>query len=432
MRRAGSLTAVVSDRYEVKGKAARTHPSRFDEEVVIIGGGLQGVTAALALAARGVRSRILESRSELLRGASYRNEGKVHLGFVYALDESGVTARKMVEGALTFSDLIEGWCSEVDWHSNCSEGFDYCVVDSGLADATALGAHYEQVSSMIENASGALGDNYLGSSARVEPVRHRGSHALLAPGLSSDWFSTPERSVDPRALCAWLSAAATASPLVDVSTGVVVKGVVPIASGFALETVSGAGLERIEAETVLNCSWENRLELDRQALGKAPSACYRIKHQVLARGETEVDLAPLTLVQGPYGDLVSWPNGDVYVSWYPVARTFMGSSPSVGTEPDRDVAEATLEGLAAIVPALQGLEVVDHGAAWIVGEGEADIDETSSGLHARRAAEIDRQGGWWSLNGGKLTTAPLASELCVAELTGTEPKVATLESGLPR
>ena len=78
------------------------------------------------------------------------------------------------------------------------------------------------------------------------------------------------------------------------------------------------------------------------------------------------------------------------------------------------------------------LEVVDHGAAWIVGEGEADIDETSSGLHARRAAEIDRQGGWWSLNGGKLTTAPLASELCVAELTGTEPKVATLESGLPR
>ncbi|MEX0620076.1 MAG: FAD-dependent oxidoreductase, partial [Solirubrobacterales bacterium] len=94
------------------GMAATDSRSRPDEEMLIIGGGLQGVTAALALAARGIRSRILESRSQLLRGASYRNEGKVHLGFVYALDESGVTARKMVEGALTFSDLIEGWCGE--------------------------------------------------------------------------------------------------------------------------------------------------------------------------------------------------------------------------------------------------------------------------------------------------------------------------------
>lgn len=398
---------------------------------MIIGGGLQGVTAALALAARGVRSRILEGRSELLRGASYRNEGKVHLGFVYALDESGVTARKMVEGALTFSDLIEGWCGEVDWHSNCSEGFDYCVVDSGLADATTLGRHYEQVFSMIEGASGALGDNYLGSSARVEPVRHRGSHALLASGLSSDWFSTPERSVDPRALCDWLSAAATASPLVDVRTGVVVKGASPIDSGFSLETISGAGVERIEAETVLNCSWENRLELDRQALGKAPSACYRIKHQVLARGRTEGSLAPITLVQGPYGDLVPWPNGDVYVSWYPVARTFIGGSPSATTDPDPEVAEATLEGLARIVPTLQGLEVVDHGAAWIVGEGEADIDDKASGLHSRKASEVQRQGGWFSLNGGKLTTAPLASELCVADLTGTDPRVATFDFETP-
>ena len=48
--RAGSLTVVLSDSYKDKGKAARAHPSWLDEEVVIIGGGLQGVTAALALA----------------------------------------------------------------------------------------------------------------------------------------------------------------------------------------------------------------------------------------------------------------------------------------------------------------------------------------------------------------------------------------------
>jgi glycine/D-amino acid oxidase-like deaminating enzyme len=393
------------------------------EEVSIIGGGIQGVTAALALAERGIRSRILERGERILRGASYRNEGKVHLGFVYALDNTGATARRMVEGALTFSDLIESWCGEVDWASNCSEGFDYCVVDAGLADSDALGRHYEEVASMIEAASSELGDNYLGSSARVEPVRHHGSHPLLAGDLSGDWFSTPERSVDPRALCDWLTRAIASNPLVEVDTGVVVNGVEPNGSGFSLEIGSGAGPYVIEADTVLNCSWENRLELDRQALGEAPTACYRIKHQVLARGATTVELVPITLVQGPYGDLVPWPNGDIYVSWYPAARTFIGDTPSAGTDPDRGVAEATLEGLAEIIPSLEGLEVVDFGGAWIVGEGSVDIDEADSGLHARRAAEVDQRGGWWSVNGGKLTTAPLASELCVAELTGTEPRV---------
>jgi glycine/D-amino acid oxidase-like deaminating enzyme len=389
---------------------------------------MQGVTAALALAERGVASCILEQGNHVLRGASYRNEGKVHLGFVYALDQSGVTARKMVEGALTFSDLIERWCGEVDWRGNSSDGFDYCVVEDGLADATTLGVHYEAVHALIEASTERLGDNYLGRSARVEPIHNHGSHPLLAPGLSGDWFTTPERSVDPRALCHWLSAAVAENPLVEVITGARVSGVEPIESGFRLEIDAVHGKQTIGAETVLNCSWENRLGLDRQALGEAPTACYRVKHQVLARGEAKRDLSPVTLVQGPYGDLVPWPNGDVYVSWYPVARTFIGDVPSADVGPDREIAEATLEGLAEIIPALEGLEVVDFGGAWIVGEGEADIDAANSGLHSRKAAEVDRQAGWWSVNGGKLTTAPLASELCVAELTGTDPQVGTLES----
>jgi glycine/D-amino acid oxidase-like deaminating enzyme len=98
-------------------------------EMTIIGGGIQGTTLALALAGRGVSSLIVEKEDRLLSQASLRNEGKLHLGFVYALDPTGLTTGAMVEGALTFSPLLERWCGELDWRSGSSKGFGYVVME---------------------------------------------------------------------------------------------------------------------------------------------------------------------------------------------------------------------------------------------------------------------------------------------------------------
>ena len=174
---------------------------------------------------------------------------------------------------------------------------------------------------------------------------------------------------------------------------------------------------------MVNCAWEGRAALDEQILGPSSGLCYRLKHQVVIRGEGAGALTPLTLVQGPYGDVVPWPNGDVYISWYPVSRTWFGDTPVEDAMPDPQVAAATLAQMERVVPALKGFRVVDHAPCHIVAPAESDIDDLASGLHSRFSPGIAGEAGWWSLAPGKLTTAPLASERCAALVTDTPEEI---------
>ncbi len=140
---------------------------------------------------------------------------------------------------------------------------------------------------------------------------------------------------------------------------------------------------------------------------------------MIVRGGDAGSLRPLTMVQGPYGDVVPWPSGDVYVSWYPVSRTHFGDAPAGRPKADADVARRTLQQIALLIPGLTESRVVDHGASYIVAEGETDIEDRGSGLHSRIPDAITESHGWWSLSSGKLTTAPLASERCAALMTDT-------------
>jgi len=58
----------------------------MSQKVAIVGGGLAGCLTALALARKGIHSEIFERNDRELFEASYFNEGKVHLGFLYSHD----------------------------------------------------------------------------------------------------------------------------------------------------------------------------------------------------------------------------------------------------------------------------------------------------------------------------------------------------------
>ncbi len=389
-------------------------------EITIIGGGIQGTTLALALAGRGVGSLIVEKEDRLLSQASLRNEGKLHLGFVYALDPTGQTTTAMVEGALTFSPLLERWCGEVDWRSGCSESFGYVVMEDSLASAAELEHHYVSVLGEIERRAGPLGDSYLGHRiAGKEVVRHAGSAPEMRSGFGSHWFETPERAIDPRLVCHHLEKAVADDPLIEVLTAHRVDSLERTLGGFSLGLSTKSGEASLNTCQVANCSWEGRPALDRQAFGEETGQCYRIKHQVVVRGGDAGALRPLTLVQGPYGDVVPWPNGDIYVSWYPVSRTHFGDSPVGRPRADAEVAGRTRDHIVTLVPGLDASVVVDHGACYIVAQGKTDIGDRHSGLHSRNQDAITESQGWWSLSAGKLTTAPLASERCAALITDT-------------
>lgn len=75
----------------------------MSERVAVIGCGMFGAMAALRLAAAGVRVRVFERNSEPLRGASYNNQNRLHLGFHYPRDME--TAQQCVRG-------FDRFCSE--------------------------------------------------------------------------------------------------------------------------------------------------------------------------------------------------------------------------------------------------------------------------------------------------------------------------------
>jgi hypothetical protein len=78
-----------------------------DVRIAILGGGILGTCTALELARRGRRSTLFEGQSSLLQGASRWNEGKIHLGFLYAGDPTLRTAQRLIPGGLAFAGLVE-------------------------------------------------------------------------------------------------------------------------------------------------------------------------------------------------------------------------------------------------------------------------------------------------------------------------------------
>src|SRR5687767_13540825 len=66
-----------------------------------------GSAAALLLARRGLRVTLFDSTDLPFNGASRWNEGKIHLGYMYAADPSLRTAKLLLPGGLAFKGLTE-------------------------------------------------------------------------------------------------------------------------------------------------------------------------------------------------------------------------------------------------------------------------------------------------------------------------------------
>src|SRR5438094_60357 len=96
------------------------HSLRTD--VAVLGAGLQGTSIALELARRGIEVTLVERDPLALNRASLRNEGKIHLGLIYANEPSRATAFLQLHGALAFRSLLARWidvdrgiCTRARW-----------------------------------------------------------------------------------------------------------------------------------------------------------------------------------------------------------------------------------------------------------------------------------------------------------------------------
>jgi len=392
--------------------------------VVILGAGLQGSCVALELAGRGIDVVLVDQDEIPMNRASLRNEGKIHLGLVYANDRTLATATLVLQGALYFHYLLAKWLGSAIDQLSYSIPFAYLVATDSLLTADELAKHYSAVESEYHRRLVQQPElNYLGK--RPEQLYRRLNSKELAihfqPSRFQAGFHTEELAVDTEQLAILLRQAITLSPGIRFLPSRRVKTVERVNGLFRVEGIGDEGVWQIEAQQVVNATWESRLAIDHHiGLECMDGWVYRLKYRVIARlPESLRDAPSVTMVIGRYGDVVIRPNGTVYLSWYPLALQGWShdlqppaswDAPCRGQVAQHQARELAVRILAAVDSWFPGMGksepfLVDAGV--IFAYGRTDVDNTTSGLHDRTKIGVTSVDGYHSIDTGKLTTAPL-------------------------
>jgi hypothetical protein len=411
--------------------------------VAVLGAGLQGVCTALELSRRGASVVLIDQDERPLNRASLRNEGKIHLGFVYAKDRCLATARRMLDGALSFGPLLDRWTGGALEAIPRSRPFEYVVAHDSMLGTDELEAHYAAVDRLYrERLAASTRCNYLGrrpaslwaGSPTADLTRPGGPDVAAA-------YRTEEVSLDVAVLADVLRGLVDSDDRICLQSSWRVEGVAATESGFRVSGSGPAGSQGLDADQVVNALWEGRLVVD-DTMGIRPDrACvHRLKYRVLVRlPRTLRDRPSITVVLGPFGDVVSYQDGTGCVSWYPTCRRGWSDDLSpprgwddacrgvVAEQDAEEIARESLTAMARFYPGLQAAVPYQVDAGVIVAAGETDITDRASTLHSRHEIGVHSVGGYHSIDTGKLTTAPLFAVRAVdavmggADFDGTDP-----------
>jgi glycine/D-amino acid oxidase-like deaminating enzyme len=396
--------------------------------VAVLGGGLQGCCIALLLAERDAEVTLYDNNDRLLSQAAIANEGKIHLGFMYAADPSLATARMMMRGALAFVPFFEARLGGDQTWMTHSDPAVYLVHRNSQRSVDDVSRYMAAVhAELAEVAVGCQRASYFGLDLRAPPrpwnatereSKFDGCQVQAA-------FSTPEVAIKPMLLADRIRAAIAATPAIEVRLGHTVRRLKESDGIIVVDSTQAAGAEDDRYDHVVNALWNGRLAVD-ATLGLRPGRqwIYRFKYGVRCRRPDGVDLPSATVISGPFGEVVNYPDGLVYLTWYPACAVASSLDivppvlPNIATEPVRSrIVDGTFAGLADIVPALRttGLDrFTDLSVAGgiIVAWGETDIDDPTSELHHRFDIGVSSRGRFHSVDPGKLTMAPHFAGVC--------------------
>jgi hypothetical protein len=393
----------------------------MQKDVVIMGAGIQGICCALALSNLGFKVTILDKSTEPLLRASLRNEGKIHLGFIYANDKSFKTASLMLRSALNFSPLIEDFLqTKIDWHPLRSKNFNYLILRDTMLSEKEITNHYSYLQEEYERIHEPH-MHYLGTS----PERLWTDSNLHLPQLNHDVIQrcipTEELAINLPLFRELLLTEMGKRSNITFLGNHCIKEIQKKSWGYQV-TGTKAGMPdwKIDAEKVVNCLWENRLYFDQQ-LGIQPARkwVYRLKHRILGIPTPQIAaLSSFTCVLGAFGDFVNYDNHYSYLSWYPECMTGWSSDITTpesweaacdGRIPDtanKDWVASAIAGMDNIIPGLKALDVKELDGGIIFSWGKTDIDDVNSELHKRFDIGIHEMDGYYSIDTGKFTSAP--------------------------
>jgi glycine/D-amino acid oxidase-like deaminating enzyme len=375
-----------------------------------------GCSLALFLARRGARVTLIEHASEPIARASRWNEGKIHLGFLYAGDPTFATARKLIPGGLAFRPLVEELVGRSIEGALSQPNDLYLAHRDSVVDAAAMERYLAQVAKLV--AAQAGGGDFSVAPKRLTPAEL--AEITPAPEIVAG-FRVPERSVHTGLIADWFVEALRAEPMIDLLLSCRVSGVAEDKSGWRIVASPPA---EATFDVIINALWEGRSAIDKTAgLGDSGTWSYRYRLSLFARAARECRLPSAVIATGPFGDMKNYNGRDLYLSWYPAGLMADLAAPEDGVQPHANEAiiEATLTSLAHFFPdlrdALAGAQIGVKGG-WIVAPGGGSLADPASALHRRDRFGVSRRGCYFSVDTGKYSTAPWLARRIADEVLG--------------
>lgn len=395
--------------------------------VAVLGAGIMGCTTAMRLARAGMPVQVFDAAPVPLNGASRWNEGKIHLGHLYAADPSLETARRVLPGGLVFPVRMKELIGEPLDRAVTRHDDTYLVHRDSVVDAQAMGDYLEQVSRLASehpDAGAYFSDLDKDRTRRLTP---RELAADYDPAHVVAGFRVPERSVDTRWVADRLVAALGAEPGVELRTGMRVAAVHRMQENGPMHVGFADGGREGPFDIVINALWEGRLAID-ASLGLAVPAerNHRFRLSVFLRTDDAFDLPSTVVATGPFGDFKNYDNHTFYLSWYTAGLQVEGQGISPPPEPMLDaagrdrVAQRILHRLEEIIPGVGrlagagGQAVVEGG--WVYASGSGSLADRHASLHRRHLLGVCRSGGYFSVDTGKYSVAPWLADAITREV----------------
>ena len=401
--------------------------------VGVLGGGLQGCCAAVALAERGAEVIIFDKNDALLTKTAVANEGKIHLGYMYAGDPTLSTAKTMMSGALSFAPFLERYLGQPAQSFSVSAPASYVVHRDSQRNADDVGAYLKTVHALINEAADGRNQAYFGRDLRaaLRPWSVAEREAEFDPAIALAVFSTPEIAINPSVLAQILRDCVAAHPLIEVRCNRTVVRAEKERNGIRVLNDGNDGPSRDSFDHVVNALWDGRLELN-ETLGFRANRpwLHRLKYGVSFRLPPDVRPPPsATFVLGPFGEVVTYGNGVIYLTWYPECLQAISTDvtppdwPTHPPEPLRSrILAGTFRALSSIVTSLRNLNAKNLPEAGVKGGaitawGETDIYDPASELHRRYEIGVTSNDRFHSVDPGKLTMVPYFAEVCAERIS---------------
>lgn len=389
---------------------------------------------ALELAANGVQVDLFERGDCCFGRASSHNEGKIHLGYVYANDSSRQTARLMARGAVCFQSLMRRWIGDAIDRVPASAPFYYAVHRESLLGIEQVEEHFADTQRILLEESNGHGIEYFGSDYRETPTRLSDGECArhFDPRAVQAAYRTAEIAIDSEVLGSVVGEHLANERRLCCHLRSEVRAVTPTDGSVTVAYETRGHRFARQYDHVVNTLWDGRLAIDLTAGVPAPRPwLLRTKHFLRMRTPRNGSSLPTTtILLGPFGDIVSYANDETFLSWYPVSMTEISSalepsrrSSELNAEAGARMREKILAGLAEIIPAAgripsESLDSCRVKAGVIFAWGTTDITDRASGLHERFAVGPVSHGRYHSVDTGKLTLAPYFGKMVADRILG--------------